>query len=62
MCSSDLFPSHDRCIEAFNRVNKEDEGIYLEFYRNQKNGLIVVKERDNEQLEYTLSHNSEIRG
>ena len=50
------------CIEAFNRVNKEDEGIYLEFYRNQKNGLIVVKERDNEQLEYALSHNSEIRG
>ena len=50
------------CIEAFNRVNESDEGIYLEFYRNQKNGLIVVKERDNEQLEYALSHNSEIRG
>lgn len=50
------------CIEAFNRVNENDEGIYLEFYRNQKNGLIVVKERDNEQLEYALSHNSEIRG
>ena len=50
------------CIEAFNRVNENDEGIYLEFYKNQKNGLIVVKERDNEQLEYALSHNSEIRG
>jgi len=50
------------CIEAFNRVNNEDEGIYLEFYRNQKNGLIVVKERDNEQLHYALSHNSEMRG
>ena len=41
--------------------------IYLiffrtEFYKNQKNGLIVVKERDNEQLEYALTHNSEIRG
>ena len=55
--------SHSKeCIEAFNRVNEEDEGIYLEFYKNQKNGLIVVKERDNEQLEYALSHNSEIRG
>ena len=50
------------CIEAFNRVNENDEGIYLEFYKNQKNGLIVVKERDNEQLEYALTHNSEIRG
>ncbi len=50
------------CIEAFNKVNENDEGIYLEFYRNQKNGLIVVKERDNEQLEYALTHNSEIRG
>ncbi|MDK9694396.1 MAG: AAA family ATPase, partial [Sulfurimonas sp.] len=50
------------CIEAFNEVNQEDEGIYLEFYRNQKNGLIVVKERGNEQLEYALTHNSEIRG
>ena len=50
------------CIEVFNRVNENDEGIYLEFYKNQKNGLIVVKERDNEQLEYALTHNSEIRG
>ena len=50
------------CIEAFNRLNEEDEGIYLEFYRNQKNGLIVVKERDNEQLEYALTHNREVRG
>ena len=55
--------SHSKeCIEAFNRVNESDEGIYLEFYKNQKNGLIVVKERDNEQLEYALTHNSEIRG
>lgn len=50
------------CIEAFNEVNQEDEGIYLEFYRNQKNGLIVVKERGNEQLEYALTHNREVRG
>ncbi len=50
------------CIEAFNKVNESDEGIYLEFYRNQKNGLIVVKERDNEQLEYALTHNREVRG
>jgi AAA15 family ATPase/GTPase len=50
------------CIEAFNKVNLEDDGIYLEFYRNQKNGLIVVKERNNEQLEYALTHNREVRG
>lgn len=50
------------CIEAFNKINQNDDGIYLEFYRNQKNGLIQVKERDNEQLEYALEHNSEIRG
>jgi len=55
--------SHSKeCIEAFNEINQDDEGVYLEFYKNQKNGLIVVKQRDNEQLEYALSHNSEIRG
>lgn len=55
--------SHSKeCIEAFNEMNQKDEGIYLEFYKNQKNGLITVKERDNEQLEYALTHNREVRG
>jgi AAA15 family ATPase/GTPase len=49
------------CIEAFNEVNKTD-GVYLEFYRNQKNNLIEVKERNNEELEYALKHNIRIRG
>lgn len=50
------------CIEIFNEINKDNEGIYLEFYKNQKNGLISVKERDNEQLDYALTHNREVRG
>ncbi len=55
--------SHSReCIEAFNEINQDNEGIYLEFYKNQKNGLITVKDRDNEQLEYALTHGGEIRG
>jgi AAA15 family ATPase/GTPase len=55
--------SHSReCIEAFNEINQDDEGIYLEFYKNQKNGLITVKDRDNEQLHYALTHGGEIRG
>ena len=55
--------SHSReCIEAFNEINQDDDGIYLEFYKNQKNGLITVKDRDNEQLHYALTHGGEIRG
>ncbi len=55
--------SHSKeCIEVFNDLNKDDEGIYLEFYKNEKNGLISVKERDSEQLNYALTHNREVRG
>lgn len=55
--------SHSKeCIEAFNEINQGNEGIYLEFYKNQKNDLITVKERDNEQLEYALTHDREVRG
>jgi len=50
------------CIEIFNEVNVCNEGSYLEFYRNQKNNLIVAKQRDNEQLNYSLTHNMELRG
>ena len=50
------------CIEAFNKENKDNEGLYLEFYRNQKTGLINIKDRDNEQLEYALLNNGEFRG
>ena len=50
------------CIEAFNKEDKDNEGLYLEFYRNQKTGLINIKDRDNEQLEYALLNNGEFRG
>lgn len=50
------------CIEAFNKENKDNEGLYLELYRNQKTGLINIKDRDNEQLEYALLNNGEFRG
>lgn len=50
------------CIELFNEVNKQDEGSYIEFYRNKKTNFIVTKQRDHEQLEYSLTHNTRIRG
>jgi len=50
------------CIEVFNKVNQNNEGSYFEFYRNKKTNLIVAKQKDNEQLEYELTHNIEIRG
>jgi hypothetical protein len=53
---------HKECIEAFNEVNQENEGSYFEFYRDEKTSLIVTKQKDNEQLEYKLTHDIEIRG
>ncbi|WOE70846.1 AAA family ATPase [Hydrogenimonas thermophila] len=50
------------CIEAFNKVNKENEGAYLEFYMNKKTNNILVKNRDYEQLSYSLSHKGRFRG
>ena len=50
------------CIEVFNKVNNDDNGSYFEFYRNQKTNLITVKQRDNNQLDYALTHGGEIRG
>ena len=50
------------CIEAFNRENKNDDGLYLELYKNKKTGFINIKDRDNEQLEYALLNNGEFRG
>jgi hypothetical protein len=55
--------SHSKeCLEAFNEVNANNEGVYLEFYRNQKIDLITVNERDNEQLNYALTHGGSVRG
>jgi len=50
------------CIEVFNELNQENDGSYFEFYRNRKTNLIVTKQKDNEQLEYELTHNIEVRG
>lgn len=55
--------THSReCIEAFNRANKEDDGVYLEFYRNEKTKKIQVKHRGYQQLDYSLNSNGEFRG
>ena len=55
--------SHSKeCIEAFNEINTDNEGIYLEFYRNQKTDLITVNERDSKQLNYALTHGGSVRG
>lgn len=50
------------CINAFNEMNKNDDGSYFEFYRNKKTDLITTKQRDNNQLKYGLTHGREIRG
>ncbi|WP_206199084.1 AAA family ATPase [Thiomicrorhabdus indica] len=50
------------CLEKFNEANVEDEGVYLEFYRNKKTQLIETRERSYEQLNYALNHNGRLRG
>ena len=51
------------CITAFNRINMtESGGSFFEFYRNEKKETIIGKFRDEEQLEYALTHTGEIRG
>jgi AAA15 family ATPase/GTPase len=50
------------CIEAFNEINIENNGTYLELYKNKKTDKVVVKNRDYEVLKYSLSHNGEFRG
>lgn len=55
--------THSReCIEAFNRANEADDGVYLEFYRNEKTKKIQVKHRGYQQLDYSLNSNGEFRG
>ncbi|MEO1785290.1 AAA family ATPase [Thermodesulfobium sp. 4217-1] len=50
------------CIEAFNEANQENEGVYLELYRDQKKNIISVMKRDYNQLRYSLTHEAKIRG
>lgn len=55
--------THSReCIEAFNELNKNDDGTYIELYRNEKDNSIVANHRDYEQLNYSLTHKVEFRG
>ncbi|TKI69907.1 ATP-binding protein [Sulfurimonas crateris] len=49
------------CIEAFNEINSNDDGVYFEIYKNKKEKA-VVKPRDHEQLAYSLTHNGSFRG
>jgi len=50
------------CIETFNEVNQNNEGSYFEFYRNKKTKNIVAKQRNYEQLKYSLTHKGRLRG
>ena len=50
------------CIEAFSDINIHYEGSFFEIYRNEKNGDIGGRYRDNEQLNYSLYHTREFRG
>jgi AAA15 family ATPase/GTPase len=58
--------SHSKeCIEAFNKVQLEDNssrGAYFEFYKNLKTNLITASKRDHEQLNYSLTHQGRMRG
>jgi len=49
------------CIEMFNEVNQDDDGCYLELYKNKKDN-IVVKQRGHDVLQYSLTHNGRFRG
>jgi len=49
------------CIEAFNQLNSNNEGVYLELYKNKKE-KIIAKNRDYEQLSYSLTHGGSFRG
>jgi len=49
------------CIEAFNSLNTTNEGMYFELYKNKK-AQIVSKERNFEQLDYSLTHEGSFRG
>jgi AAA15 family ATPase/GTPase len=53
------------CIEAFNRAQqalKDEESFYFEMARNIKTNKIFMRDLDNEQLEYELSHQGKYRG
>jgi AAA15 family ATPase/GTPase len=55
--------THSReCIEAFNKLNEDNEGIYIELYKNQKDNSMMVQYRNYEELQYSLTHAGSFRG
>ena len=46
---------------SLNIQNKENDGTYVELYKNKKDE-IVAKTRDFEQLEYSLARGGSFRG
>jgi len=55
--------THSReCIEIFNKLNINNDGVYIELYKNKKTDQIIAKLRDYEVLNYSLNHNGRFRG
>ncbi|EDN67731.1 conserved hypothetical protein [Beggiatoa sp. PS] len=58
--------SHSKeCIDAFNKVqleNNSNQSAYFEFYKNLKTDMITASKRDQEQLNYSLTHQGRMRG
>ena len=53
------------CIEAFNRVQQDladDQSTYFEMAKNIKTEQIFMRDLDNEQLAYELTHQGKYRG
>lgn len=53
------------CIESYNRVSKElndIDTVYFEMAKNKKTKKLFMRNLDNEQLEYELSHHGRYRG
>lgn len=53
------------CIESFNRVQQnleDDQSFYFEMARNIKTNKIFMRDLDNDQLAYELTHQGKYRG
>lgn len=50
------------CIESFNRISNNENTVYFEMAKNKKTDKIFIRNLDNEQLSYELSHQGRYRG
>lgn len=50
------------CIESFNRISNNENTVYFEMAKNKKTDEIFIRNLDNEQLSYELSHQGRYRG